>query len=105
MKLKKLGIDGKTHDWFSSYLKNRVQQQVDIQGNISSPQSINISVLQGSILGPILFLCYINDLPNATELLTFLFADDTSGLIIGKNLQELVQKMNIERIDIFFVIL
>ena len=96
MKLKRLGIDGKTHDWFSSYLKNRVQQHVDIQGNISSPQSINISVLQGSILGPILFLCYINDLPNATELLTFLFADDTSGLIIGKNLQELVQKMNIE---------
>ena len=91
MKLKKLGIDGKTHDWFSSYLKNRVQH-VDIQGNISSPQSINISVLQGSILGPILFLCYINDLPNATELLTFLFADDPSGLIIGKNLQELVQK-------------
>ena len=93
MKLKKLGIKGKAHDWFSSYLWNRVQH-VDIQGNISSPQ--NISVLQGSILGPILFLWYINDLPNATELFTFLFADDTSGIITGKNLQELVQKMNIE---------
>ena len=95
MKLSKLGIVGKSLDWFTSYLNNRVQH-VDIDGNISSPKNINISVLQGSILGPILFLCYINDLPNETELLTFLFADDTSGLIIGKNLQELVQKMNCE---------
>ena len=66
---------------------------MDIQGNISSPHNINISVLQGSILGPILFLCYINDLPNATELLTFLFAD---GFISGNNLPELITKMNIE---------
>ena len=95
MKLKKLGIKGKTLNWFASYLKNRVQY-VDTNGSVSSPQNINISVLQGSILGPILFLCYINDLPNATELLTYLFADDTSGLLIGKNLHELVPKMNIE---------
>ena len=95
MKLKKLGIKGKTLHWFASYLKNRVQY-VDTNGSVSSPQNINISVLQGSILGPILFLCYINDLPNATELLTYLFADDTSGFLIGKNLHELVPKMNIE---------
>ena len=95
MKLKKLGIKGKTLNWFAFYLKNRVQY-VDIDGSVSSPQNINISVLQGSILGPILFLWYINDLPNATELLTYLFADDTSGFLIGKNLHELVPKMNIE---------
>ena len=90
-----LGAAWVTVKWFKSYLNNR-SQQVDINGNISSPQLINISVLQGSILGPILFLCYINDLPNATELLTFLFADDTSGLIYGDNLKELVAKMNTE---------
>ena len=55
MKLKKLGIKGKTLHWFASYLKNRVQY-VDTNGSVSSPQNINISVLQGSILGPILFL-------------------------------------------------
>ena len=95
MKLKKLGVSGTALKWFKSYLSGR-SQQVDIQGNFSSPKDINISVLQGSILGPILFLCYINDLPNATELMLFLFADDTSGLITGDNLPELIAKMNIE---------
>ena len=57
MKLEKLGVTGTALKWFKSYLYNR-SQQVDINGNISTPQFINISVLQGSILGPILFLCY-----------------------------------------------
>ena len=94
-KLEKLGIRGVALDWFKSYLKNRMQC-VDINGNVSLPRAIDISVLQGSILGPILFLCYINDLPSATTLLTFLFADDTSGLIAGENLPELINNMNTE---------
>ena len=86
MKLKKLGIKDKALEWFKSYLCNRVQH-VDIEGNVSSPKNIDISVSQGSIPGPILFLCYINDLQNATELITFLLADDdTSGLIFGKKI-------------------
>ena len=95
MKLKKLGVTGTAHKLFQSYLSGR-SQQADIQGNFSSPKDINISVLQGSILGPIFFLCYINDLPNATEPLLFLFADDTSGLITGDNLPELIVKINQE---------
>ena len=62
-KLKKFGIEGKAHDWFKSYLANR-KQKVDIMGNLSDETTINISVLQGTTLGPILFLCYINDIFN-----------------------------------------
>jgi hypothetical protein len=82
-------------DWFRSYLADR-RQQVDINNNLSNEITINISVLQGSILGPILFLCYINDLPNSSDLITLLFADDTAGLKSGKNLPLLMDQINME---------
>jgi hypothetical protein len=69
---------------------------VDIEGELSEIEEITISILQGSILGPILFLCFINDLPNCTELLTLLFADDTAGLVSGPELGPLIQKANSE---------
>ena len=94
-KLKQFGITNKAHDWFSSYLHNRVQK-VDINGKISNPETINISVLQGTTLGPILFLCYINDIFHATELATYLFADDTTRLAEHKNLNELITFINTE---------
>ncbi len=52
--------------------------------------------MQGSILGPLLFLCYINDLWQSTTLFTLMFADDTSAFKSGKNLNQLVQEMNNE---------
>ena len=56
-----------------------------------------MSVIQGSILGPILFLVYIDDLTTSSLLETFLFANDTQGLKAGQNLPELVDKVNLEQ--------
>ena len=70
--------------------ERRRKQQVDIKGFLSETKNIEISVLQGtgSILGPILFLCFINDLPNSSLLSSFLFADDTAVLACNANLPE-----------------
>ena len=94
-KLKKLGIKDKVLDWFTSYLDNR-QQYTEIGGEASTHRLIDISVLQGSILGPILFLCFINDLHLSTDLLTLLFADDTVGLDSDHDLPTLVARVNSE---------
>jgi hypothetical protein len=94
-KLKKLGIHGIAWDWFNSYLSGR-KQVVDINGHISEELNIMISVLQGSILGPILFLCFINDLHSVTKLLTVMFADDTCCVNSNKNLADLIADTNTE---------
>jgi hypothetical protein len=82
-------------NWFKNYLSGR-SQIVDINNVFSDPLAINISVIQGSILGPILFLCYINDFWRATQLFTALFADDGTALGKGKNLNELTNFVNTE---------
>jgi hypothetical protein len=74
-----MGIVGNAHKWFSSYLQGR-SQCVDIGGNFSEFLDLDISVIQGSTLGPILFLCYINDFWTCTAMFSALFADDTTGL-------------------------
>lgn len=89
------GIRGKSLDWFRSYLSGR-QQCAGIGNTYSSYNSIDIGVPQGSILGPILFLLYINDLPNATNMWPFLFADDTTAVESGANLPDLFAKVNLE---------
>jgi len=95
MKLEYYGIKGLELNWFKSYLSNR-SQVVDIDGHFSNPVDIDISVLQGSILGPILFNIFINDLPHQSSITTFLFADDTQGLMKGKNLPALITDLNKE---------
>jgi hypothetical protein len=92
-KLLKMGIRGNAHRWFKNYLAGR-SQFVDVNGSKSDSLAIDISVIQGSILGPILFLCYINDFYSATTLFSVLFADDTTGLGKGKNLRDLTAYVN-----------
>jgi len=94
-KLAKMGIRGTSLLWFKNYLAGR-SQYVEVNGSKSDPLEIDISVIQGSTLGPILFLCYINDFFSATSLFSVLFADDTTCLGQGKNLKDLTKYVNVE---------
>ena len=93
-KLHHYGIRGVANDWFKSYLKNR-SQYVYISGKSSSRKNLKYSVPQGSILGPLLFIIYINDLPNISNLAKFiLYADDANIIITGETLAEIESSFN-----------
>ena len=80
-KMQRYGIRGHILDWFKSYLNNR-KQFTHINHTNSDLNSISCGVPQGSILGPLLFILYINDISNISHLMhTILFADDTTILI------------------------
>ena len=95
-KLDKYGIRGNCLKLIESYLSNR-QQFVQINEVNSSMQSIHCGVPQGSILGPLLFLCYINDISLITKK-TFivLFADDSNVFVQGADLNNMVETLNME---------
>ncbi len=103
MKLEKIGIRGVALEWFKSYLSERTQY-VDINNSTSSEKDISTCILQGSILGPILFLIYINDLFLVSSALTLMFADDTFGLKSDNDLNRLIHSMNadINKMAIWF---
>jgi retron-type reverse transcriptase len=84
-KMSNVGIRGMELEWFRNYLLNR-QQFVSVGGVSSSKRSVRRGVPQGSVLGPLLFLIYINDLPCASSLFSLLFADDTTLSASGPNL-------------------
>ena len=76
-KLFAIGICGQILEWFTYYLKNS-SQAVVLKGTKSAYLPISAGVRQGSVLGPLLFLVYINDIANDIESMIKLFADDTS---------------------------
>ena len=95
-KLEHYGIRRVALDWFSSYLSER-KQYVLINGHSSEKLAISCGVPQGSVLGPLLFLIYISDLPNVSRYLSFfLFADDTNIYFKHCDLIQLQKIMNQE---------
>jgi len=95
-KMEHYGIRGIALSWFKSYLSNR-KQYTYLNGISSNVKQINCGVPQGSVLRPLLFLIYINDLPNISKKLTFfLFADDTNIFYESKSELHLEKTLNKE---------
>jgi hypothetical protein len=95
-KLTYYGIRGVSLNWIKSYLTNRSQYVVynDVQ---SEDRSNTCGIPQGSILGPILFILYINDLPNISQELEFiLFVDDTNVFYSGGSVKDVNKTINSE---------
>ena len=92
-KLEHYGLSTNAVGWFQSYLSER-KMYTKVGDSDSEMMDILCGVPQGSILGPLLFLIYINDLPHATKLFTALYADDTSFATSHKNIDDLFTETN-----------
>ena len=92
-KLHSVGISGMLLQWFTDYLHIR-KQRVVLPGTNSDWTSVNYGVPQGSMLGPLLFLLYINDIVENIDSSIRLFADDTSLYIIVDNSVEAANQLN-----------
>lgn len=93
-KLQRYGIRGKAYEWVASYLNNRTQKVI-VNDTSSEATSIDIGVPQGSILGPTLFIIYVNDLPSylrkKCNVMQMSYADDTNFVLTGADAEEKVK--------------
>ena len=95
-KLYHYGFRGHAFNWIQDYLNNR-KQFVEFKGELSEYQTVRCGIPQGSILGPLLFILYINDIQHSSNLLKFiLFADDTNVFFSDKDIDRLQSTLNSE---------
>ncbi len=92
-KLKIYECDERTLNWFKSYLQNRTQC-VQFKSKISDTITMTQGVPQGSILGPLLFILFMNDLPLHAESELNMYADDSTLCATGKTVEDLDLKLN-----------
>ena len=87
-KLRQYGIDGDLLTWITDYLDDR-KQRVVIKSCMSTFKNVKAGVPQGSVLGPLLFLIFVNDISSSLLSLTRLFADDSSLFCSASNLEDI----------------
>ena len=92
MKLEVIGLDTDGLRWFQSYLSGRTQL-VDVHGTCSSFTNVTCGVPQDSILGPLLFPIYVNDMAGAINEKILLYADDTAILVSDKHVNAIEAKL------------
>ena len=90
-KLSSIGFSKHTICWFKSYLSNRLLR-VNLENCYSDPSNIKCGVPQGSILGPLVFLIYVNDMPQAVKSNFFLYADGSCLVFQEKYVIEIKKK-------------
>ena len=88
-----LGFHESTIRWYKSYLTNRCFI-VNVGKDFSSPGKLSYGVPQGSILGPLLFLLYVNDMPQAVKYDLLLYANDTCLMYTGKDIKMIEEQLN-----------
>ncbi len=92
-KLAAIGVNSSSVEWFRSYLTCRTQV-VSVNGVLSSSMNITCGVPQGSILGPLLFLIYVNDMEISVKCKLLLYADDSALLVSGKDILSIQQELS-----------
>ena len=92
-KLYAIGFSKHTVNWFQSYLSNR-SFLVNLGNNFSQPASVSCGVPHGSILGPLLFLQYVNDMLQAVKCDLFLYADNTCLVCEHKDINKTENQLN-----------